>query len=298
MLPQYYQRRTFHYQSAAEGMRMILWGLFKKVVIADTCAGYANDAFSNYQHRDGLTLIIGAIYFAFQIYGDFSGYTDIARGLGKLFGFQLNVNFLYPYFSKNIADFWRRWHISLTTWFRDYVYFPLGGSRKSKAVTIRNTFIVFLVSGLWHGANWTFVCWGLLHALFMLPLLLFDVAKKPLYTPAAINKVTLHDVLQMGITFMLAVIAWVFFRAPDVGAAFGYLRGMANISALTLPGKGDAFLLVLLLLVVDWVGRKHENALEGFLQQFPKAKYALYLSLGLLIYINFSRQTSFIYFQF
>ena len=298
MLPQYYRHRKFNYYKAAVGMRMILWGMFKKVVIADTCAGYANDAFNNYLHRDGLTLIIGAIYFAFQIYGDFSGYTDIARGLAKLFGFELKVNFLYPYFSKNIADFWRRWHISLTSWFRDYVYIPLGGSRQSKAITIRNTFAVFLVSGLWHGANWTFICWGLLHALFMLPLLLFNLTKKPLYTVETTNKVNWRDILQIGITFSLAVIAWVFFRALDIQTAFDYLRHMLHITVLTLPGKSDAFILVIILIFIDWIGRKNESAIEGFLQQFPKLKYVLYLSFGLLIYVNFSRQTSFIYFQF
>lgn len=174
MLPQYLRARNFEYTVATDGMRRILWGLIKKVVIADNCAVFVNEVFNNTSGESGSTLMLGAVLFAFQIYGDFSGYSDIAIGTAQLFGFELMQNFSFPYFSRDISEFWRRWHISLTSWFRDYVYIPLGGSRAGKGKQIRNTFIVFLVSGLWHGANWTFIFWGLLHAIYFLPLLLLN----------------------------------------------------------------------------------------------------------------------------
>lgn len=176
LLPQFYVKRKFDYSQAVNGMRQILWGLFKKIVIADNCAAAVNDIFGNYSMHSANTLIAGAILFAFQIYGDFSGYSDIAIGTARLFGFNLMRNFAFPYFSRDIAEFWRRWHISLTTWFRDYLYIPLGGSRGSKWQKVRNTFIIFLVSGFWHGANWTFIVWGAYHALLFVPLLLSEVS--------------------------------------------------------------------------------------------------------------------------
>lgn len=161
LLPQFYKKRQFNYDLAKDGMRQILWGLFKKMVIADNCAHYANMIFNDYESHTGTTLIFGAVLFAFQIYGDFSGYSDIAIGTSKLFGFNLMRNFAYPYFSRDIAEFWRRWHISLSTWFKDYLYIPLGGSRGGNFSRAKNTFIIFIVSGFWHGANWTFIIWGL-----------------------------------------------------------------------------------------------------------------------------------------
>ncbi|MEQ9581622.1 MAG: MBOAT family O-acyltransferase, partial [Arenibacter sp.] len=174
LLPQFYKRREFNYALAIDGLRQILWGLFKKIVIADNCAKYANLIFNNSDDYSGSTLIMGALFFTFQIYGDFSGYSDIAIGTSRLFGFNLMQNFAFPYFSRDIAEFWRRWHISLSTWFRDYLYIPLGGSRGGTWMKIRNTFIIFIVSGFWHGANWTFVIWGFLNALYFLPLLLLN----------------------------------------------------------------------------------------------------------------------------
>jgi D-alanyl-lipoteichoic acid acyltransferase DltB (MBOAT superfamily) len=172
LLPQFYKKRHFVYAKAVDGMRQILWGLFKKMVIADNCAEYANQIFNNYEDYSGSTLFLGALFFTFQIYGDFSGYSDIAIGTSRLFGFNLMQNFAFPYFSRDIAEFWRRWHISLSTWFRDYLYIPLGGSRGGTWMKVRNTFIIFIVSGFWHGANWTFLIWGFLNALYFLPLLL------------------------------------------------------------------------------------------------------------------------------
>ena len=172
LLPQFYNKRTFDYSKATDGMRQILWGLFKKIVVADNCAEFANQIFNNSADMNGSTLILGALFFTFQIYGDFSGYSDIAIGTSRLFGFNLMRNFAFPYFSRDIAEFWRRWHISLSTWFRDYLYIPLGGSRGGTLMKVRNTFIIFIVSGFWHGANWTFIVWGALNAIYFLPLLL------------------------------------------------------------------------------------------------------------------------------
>ncbi|MDN3644276.1 MBOAT family O-acyltransferase, partial [Lutimonas halocynthiae] len=160
LLPQFYKKRTFDSNKAIDGLKQILWGLFKKVVIADNAAQFANEIFNNSGDYSGSTLFLGALFFAFQIYGDFSGYSDIAIGTSRLFGFNLMKNFAFPYFSRDIAEFWRRWHISLSTWFRDYLYIPLGGSRGGLSMKIRNTFIIFIVSGFWHGANWTFIVWG------------------------------------------------------------------------------------------------------------------------------------------
>ena len=221
LLPQFERPRTFNYRDAAEGMRLILWGLFKKIVIADNCAEYVNAVFAAPDAHKGSTLILAAIFFSFQIYGDFSGYSDIAIGTAKLFGIRLMKNFNVPYFSRDIAEFWRRWHISLTTWFRDYLYIPLGGSRCSKAKVVRNTFVIFLVSGLWHGANWTFVVWGAFHALLFLPLILMGKNRTHRDTVAADRVLpTLKECGQMLLTFILATIGWVIFRAESITAAW------------------------------------------------------------------------------
>src|SRR5680860_1480877 len=225
LLPQFYRKRTFNYAKAVDGMRQILWGLFKKIVIADNCAEYANEIFNNSGEYSGSTLLLGALFFTFQIYGDFSGYSDIAIGTSRLFGFNLMRNFSFPYFSRDIAEFWRRWHISLSTWFRDYLYIPLGGSRGGTWMKIRNTLIVFILSGLWHGANWTFVIWGGLHALFFLPLLLGDQNRKHL-NQVAENKIlpSFRELLQMLFTFGLTSFAWIFFRADSLVDAINFIK--------------------------------------------------------------------------
>src|SRR5690606_24260260 len=216
----FYEKRKFEYGKAVDGMRQILWGLFKKMVIADNCAIYANYIFDNSSDLSGSTLILGAIFFTFQIYGDFSGYSDIAIGTARLFGFNLMQNFAFPYFSRDIGEFWRRWHISLSTWFRDYLYIPLGGSRGGSWMKIQNTFIIFIVSGFWHGANWTFIVWGALNAIYFLPLLLtkrnrqyMEVVAENSYLPS------IKEFFQMSLTFGLTVIAWIFFRAENIGHA-------------------------------------------------------------------------------
>ena len=180
LLPQIQKKRVFNYAIAVDGLKQILWGLFKKVVIADQCAEIANMTFNNYGDYSGSTLALGAVFFAFQIYGDFSGYSDIALGTARLFGIDLLRNFAFPYFSRDIAEFWRRWHISLSTWFRDYLYIPLGGSKGGTWPKVRNTFIIFLVSGFWHGANWTFIIWGLLNALYIMPSIIFNTNRNNL----------------------------------------------------------------------------------------------------------------------
>ena len=214
LLPQFYKKRTFNYDYAVSGMKLILWGLVKKVVIADSCAILVNKIFANYQDESGLALCMGAIYFAFQIYCDFSGYSDIAIGTSRLFGFKLMRNFNYPYFSRDIAEFWRRWHISLSTWFRDYLYIPLGGSRGNKWFQLRNVFAIFLVSGFWHGANWTFIVWGGLNALFFIPLLLTNKNRNNLDEVAS-NSIlpNVKELFQILLTFGLTTFTWIFFRA-------------------------------------------------------------------------------------
>ena len=238
LLPQFYIKRTFEYDKAVDGMRQILWGLFKKIVIADNCATYVNQIFSNYETLPASALVLGAVFFSFQIYGDFSGYSDIAIGTSRLFGFSSMRNFSVPYFSRDIAEFWRRWHISLTSWFRDYLYIPLGGNRGTKYKVVRNTFIVFLVCGLWHGANWTFIAWGLINAIYFLPLLLLGKNRKNIDTVAQ-GKIlpSIKELFQMGITFALATLGWIFFRADSIGQAFAYIGNIFSKSLISDPLK-------------------------------------------------------------
>lgn len=306
LLPQFYKKRTFDYHKAIDGMRQILWGLFKKVVIADNCAEYANLIFNNYQDYNGSTLLLGAIFFTFQIYGDFSGYSDIAIGTSRLFGFSLMQNFATPYFSRDIAEFWRRWHISLSTWFRDYLYIPLGGSRGGTGMKIRNTFIIFLVSGFWHGANWTFIVWGGLNALYFLPLLLLKRNRTNLGVVAEGKSLpTLRELYGMASTFLLTVLAWVFFRSNSITSAFEYLGKIASNSLFMIP-KYDGFamsfkvlVLLLLMLALEWGNRTKRHALE----RNPSFKHKpldllLYGAIICLIYFFNSSSQTFIYFQF
>ena len=269
LLPQFYKNRTFEYQKAIDGLRQILWGLFKKIVIADSSAEFANLIFNNSQNYGGSTLFIGALFFTFQIYGDFSGYSDIAIGTSRLFGFDLKQNFAFPYFSRDISEFWRRWHISLSTWFRDYLYIPLGGSRGNLWFKIRNTFIIFLVSGFWHGANWTFIAWGFVNALYFLPLLLLNKNRNNLDVIAQ-DKIfpNFRELFGMLSTFTLTVLAWVFFRANNITHAFQYFKGIFSKSLLSFPkfeNSEKAFnigIIILIFMLVEWLGRKNLYALE------------------------------------
>lgn len=307
LLPQFYKKRVFEYDKAVDGMRQMLWGLFKKVVIADNCAEYANAIFNNYTDFSGSTLVLGAIFFTFQIYCDFSGYSDMAIGMSRLFGFNLMRNFAFPYFSRDIAEFWRRWHISLSTWFRDYLYIPLGGSKGSLLKIVRNTFIIFLVSGFWHGANWTFIIWGFLNALYFLPLLLVKRNRRNLDIVAE-NRVlpTIKELLSMLTTFFLTVFAWIFFRAESVSQAFSYINRIFTKELLKLPviiGSGKKELLVILLtmifVIIEWIGRRNEYAIEKlFISNKRWIRWGFYYIILLVIFLMAGKEQEFIYFQF
>ena len=310
LLPQFYNKRTFDYSKAVDGMRQILWGLFKKIVIADNCAEFANQIFNNSTDYSGSTLVLGAIFFTFQIYGDFSGYSDIAIGTSRLFGFNLMQNFAFPYFSRDIAEFWRRWHISLSTWFRDYLYVPLGGSRGGTLMKVRNTFIIFIVSGFWHGANWTFIIWGALNAIYFLPLLLTKSNRNHIEIVAKGNLLpTFREFILMLITFGLTVFTWIFFRAESIGHATQYIHdmlaglkykwGYVQTIKFLYGTTGSAFLFILaLFILMEWLGRENRYALENI--RFPRiVRWSFYLLVGAGIFIfgNFN-ETEFIYFAF
>lgn len=302
LLPQIQKKRVFDFSKATDGLRQILWGLFKKVVIADQCANYANVIFDNPSEQSGSTLVMGAIFFTFQIYGDFSGYSDIALGTARLFGIELLRNFSYPYFSRDIAEFWRRWHISLSTWFRDYLYIPLGGSKGGVWMKVRNTFIIFLVSGFWHGANWTFIIWGFLNALYIMPSIIFntnrtnlEIVAKGKYLP------TLKDIVAIAITFSLTVFAWIFFRAENVGHAFEYISGIFSNSLLTLPKLFSKTLIVLILifLIIEWLGREEQFAIAKLGLKLPRViKWGFYYMIVFAILYFAGSEQQFIYFQF
>jgi D-alanyl-lipoteichoic acid acyltransferase DltB (MBOAT superfamily) len=299
LLPQFQVKRTFDYAQAVDGMRQILWGLFKKMVVADNCAVVVNSIFENYTIHSSGNLLIGGALFAFQIYGDFSGYSDIAIGSARLFGIKLMRNFAFPYFSRDIAEFWRRWHISLTTWFRDYVYIPLGGSRVSKAKVVRNTFIIFLVSGLWHGANWTFIAWGAYHALLFLPLLLLGKNRK--YTNVvAENRLfpTLKECSAMLLTFFLVVIGWIIFRAESMHQAIDYIVKMCSLSPFFELVGEKALLLSMILVLVEWFGRKQQYALERIPVRSRVFRWMIYMIIAGMIVMLGGSPSPFIYFQF
>lgn len=306
LLPQFLKKREFDYDTAVDGMRQILWGLFKKIVVADNCAVYVDQVFSTYTEQTGSTLLLAAIFFTFQIYGDFSGYSDIAIGTAKLFGIKLMRNFNVPYFSRDIAEFWRRWHISLTTWFRDYVYIPLGGSRVSKAKVVRNTFVIFLLSGFWHGANWTFIAWGAYHAILFLPLILTGKNRK--YTnQVAEGRIlpTLKEAGQMLLTFFLAVIGWIIFRAESIGMAWEYFRGMMQFGTLRssyrffiLPEMWPTNLSIVIMLAVEWLQRKKEHGMElSNIKSLTRFVIEILL-IEFILFFMATMPSQFIYFQF
>ncbi|WP_395052104.1 MBOAT family O-acyltransferase [Flavobacterium sp.] len=302
LLPQIQRERKFNYQTAVDGLRQILWGLFKKIVIADNCAEYANLIFNDSANQSGSTLILGALFFTFQIYCDFSGYSDIALGVARLFGIDLLKNFAFPYFSRDIAEFWRRWHISLSTWFRDYLYIPLGGSKGGTWMKVRNTFIIFLVSGFWHGANWTFVIWGLLNAIYFLPLLLLKTNRTNIGTVAEGNFFpTFKEFTSMAITFTLTMLAWIFFRANSVTHALTYLSDIFKPSLFSKPSYFpiSIFILLLFFILIEWMGREQQYALAKLGFNWPKQlRLSFYYLLIVLILVFMGKEQEFIYFQF
>jgi len=302
LLPQFYKKRQFNYQKAADGMRQILWGLFKKMVVADNCAKYVNNIFDNYTDYTGSTLLLGSVLFAFQIYCDFSGYSDIAIGTARLFGFNLMRNFAFPYFSRDIAEFWRRWHISLSSWFRDYVYIPLGGSRSKIWGKIRNIFVIFLVSGFWHGANCTFIMWGFINAVYFLPLMMFNLNRKNISIVAKDKFFpSIKETAQILCTFCITLIAWVFFRSESIGNAFSYIRIIFSASLFSVPQvwSTETIVFICLLLVFEWTQRAKEHGLQlntnGTSRLF---RWILYYAVAFLILYFRGAQQEFIYFQF
>lgn len=305
LLPQIKVKREFSYEKAVDGLRQILWGLFKKMVIADNCAVFANQIFANSATSSGSELVLGALFFTFQIYGDFSGYSDIALGTARLFGIDLLRNFAFPYFSRDIAEFWRRWHISLSSWFRDYLYIPLGGSKGGNWMRIRNTFAIFLVSGFWHGANWTFIIWGFLNALFIMPSIILKTNRNNLEI-VAMNKLipSFRDVFNILLTFSLTVFAWIFFRAESVHHAIEYISGIFNASLFTIPDVKTAayatLILIAFFMLIEWIGREHQFALQDFLVKKPRfIRWLFYGFIILLIGLFLqTHETPFIYFQF
>ncbi len=295
LLPQILKKRIFNYGQGIQGFRLIVWGMFKKVVIADSLAPIVDDIFSNYQDLGGGTLWLGAIYFGFQIYCDFSGYSDIAIGTAKLFGFELMSNFKFPYFSRNIGEFWRRWHISLSTWFRDYLYIPLGGSKEGRLKSIRNIFVIFLISGFWHGANWTFIFWGLFHSILFIPSFLFKTNRR--YTSSIIGESTFFpspkEFLQVGTTFFLVTIGWVFFRSENVNNSFKFLNQM--FSDFSFKSQFDWLIIYILsFVIIEYLIRKSERLKEKYFN-YDWIVFSI-LSLAILLFLGGKEQ--FIYFQF
>lgn len=308
LLPQIQKRRTFDYHLASDGLRQILWGLFKKIVIADNAAVHANFIFNNYESLDGSMLLLGAFYFAFQIYGDFSGYSDIAIGSARLFGFNLMRNFAYPYFSRNIAEFWRSWHISLSTWLNEYIFLPLSysltrklskkkyfGIRTDKLIYSTAITITFLLCGLWHGANWTFVIWGLLYACYLVFALITKKVRKRIKRNFYLERIPLLSILA---TFSLTTLGWIFFRADNVTQAFGYIERLFSVSLFSLPERSRTIYMIIVLIIVEWLQRKKQHALEIDGIKFTALRWAIYYMV-ILIILNFSgSQQQFIYFQF
>lgn len=304
LLPQVQRRRIFNYSQAVDGCRLMLWGMFKKVVIADSLAETVDGIFNTYQDQNAFSLIVGAVAFSFQIYCDFSGYSDIALGVAKLLGFELLSNFRFPYFSRDIAEFWRRWHISLSSWFRDYLYIPLGGSKDGKIKAVRNTFIIFLVSGFWHGASWNFIVWGGIHACGFLPLLLLNRNRKHVSDVVAEERKipNLKELRQMVTTFAFVTLAWIFFRADSLQIATQYLvRIVTNTihypsQYLHLPEGKISILYIIPLIFGDWWLRRNERE-----HRVPKYSYLWYIIIAAVTinYLcNLDESNSFIYFQF
>ncbi|MBQ1655255.1 MAG: MBOAT family protein [Bacteroidales bacterium] len=305
LLPQFLKKREFDYATAADGCRQILWGLFKKIVVADNCAVVVNEIFADYANMPASLLMVGALFFTFQIYGDFSGYSDIAIGTAKLFGIKLMRNFNVPYFSRDIAEFWRRWHISLNTWFRDYVYIPLGGSRTTKAKVVRNTFVIFLLSGLWHGANWTFIAWGVYHALLFLPLILLGKNRKYTGTIAEGKFLpSFKELCMMLLTFALVVIGWIFFRAETIADAIHYIAALCSPEIwktsfeFWIYPTNNAGWFVIIMLIVEWLLRDKEHGLDIRNIKYGWLRIIIYYTLIVVMFWFSGKSETFIYFQF
>lgn len=302
LIPQFTQRRAFNPELATDGLRQILWGLFKKMVVADNCAKIVdrlwNGGVEGFAEYNASALVLGAILYSFQIYGDFSGYSDMAIGTAKLFGIKLGDNFLFPYFSRNVGEFWRRWHISLNTWFRDFVYIPLGGSRAGTLVTFRNILVVFGLSGLWHGANWTFVFWGLFHGILFAPSI-FMKNRKMKEKSRTVVPPSLKDFGAIFLTFSLVTIGWIFFRASKIEDAFFFIKRCFSLSLFQPPKiSGTPFIFIGIMLLVEWIQRRESHGLSRILP-IPRAlMWCAYIVFIFFILLNDGAQENFIYFKF
>lgn len=299
LIPQFLRRREFRYDEGVEGLRMILWGLFKKMVVADNCAVGATYIFGHYEEVGALNLWVGMILFAFQIYGDFSGYSDIAVGSARLFGIRLMQNFRTPYFSRNMTEFWRRWHISLSQWFRDYIYIPLGGSRCSSAKTARNLLTIFLVSGLWHGAQFTFVAWGAAHALFVIPESLW---RKRHRKRARRDTAALRDIGAMVFTFLIVAFIFIFFRASYFSQAIDYIRLMfCDFRSVPLDVSRITFVWIAVMIVIEWLTRDRKYGIDFPYKGLWRSRvfrWTFYLLMTVVILVFFGERQQFVYFQF
>ena len=306
LLPQFHIKTKFSYNLAKDGLHQMLWGFIKKVIVADTCAIGVNYIYKNYEAMSGVELILGAVLFSFQIYGDFSGYSDIAIGTSKLFGFKLTTNFSLPYFSRNIAEFWKRWHISLSSWFQDYVYIPLGGNREGKNRTLINIIITFTLSGLWHGASWNYVVWGLINGILFIPLFLFGRSKKHTSIIAENSMFpTIREAMAVAVTFVISTFTWIFFRAESLTHALGYIKNIIyKIDVFTVGNLGPvlmhsfkAVVMILILVIIEWFQRK--NSYQFKLDGFPKLiRYGVYYLAIFAIFYYSTGEHNFIYFQF
>jgi alginate O-acetyltransferase complex protein AlgI len=312
LLPQIQQNRFFQYSKAVEGGRLILWGLFKKVVVADNCAFFANNILNNFEIHSGSSLFIGIFFFSIQIYADFSGYSDIASGSAKLLGFDLLTNFRFPYFSRSLAEFWKRWHISLSSWFRDYLYIPLGGSKKGLTRTLINTFVIFLVSGFWHGASWNFILWGAIHAFGFIPGLFLNKKKtKPSSTIIAAGKKfpSIHEIIQVLGTFLFVMLGWLFFRVVNFSDAISILQKVFSSALFATPHfwtentellkLAHLILFIPFCFICEWYSR-NSNSNVHFMNKIksPFLRYSFYLLL-ILITIGYKGESvEFIYFAF
>ncbi|MBR1543618.1 MAG: MBOAT family protein [Muribaculaceae bacterium] len=311
LLPQFSKMRVFNYDKATDGLRQMLWGLFKKMVIADNCAMAVDKIWGDYSNMPGFMLLLGSVLFSFQIYCDFSGYSDIAIGCARLFGIDLMRNFRFPYFSRSIPEFWRRWHISLMTWLRDYIYFPLGGSRCSLLKTIRNIFVVWIISGLWHGADWTFVCWGLFYAFLLSAHRVLGTKGIKDETSAGKTWPSLKEAASIVITFLIVNLGWIVFRAPSMTDAAQYIMAMCHSSLFNLSGSislmGGLQLTksvpaIIFLVAVEWMQRNKQHALQltgnGLMTRSLVLRYTFYVVFIMIILVYSGRNSEFIYFQF
>jgi D-alanyl-lipoteichoic acid acyltransferase DltB (MBOAT superfamily) len=312
LLPQIQSKRTFDAAKFSDGLRQILWGLFKKVIIADNCAQYSSMVFNHYESHTGGALFLGAVFFMFEVYGDFSGYSDIALGTARLFGFELLQNFSFPYFSRNISEFWTRWHISLSSWFRDYVYIPFGGGRGSKLKKLRNVFIVFLLSGFWHGASFNRIIWGGLHAVFMIPTVLWANRQSKFDEIVAYGKVfpSFKEFLQILSTFLLCALALIVFRTVSIEASIQYLKAIfislfkvSIFQEMRLFWKQDIgwtpTILIIFFIAMEWLNRTRKYALEDVAKSQPLIfRWAIYFIVLALLFLFANRSRQFIYFQF